>query len=695
MSLPKKDFPVLDDIDDKGRTALHNASWGPSGGKDGKFLNGELIYDCPEAAEMLIEKGATVDFSDFDGNTPFIIAAASEGVKTLRLLFKFGASVNKRNKKGETAVFNACKFGHMSSLRILIEEMGCELTIKTLEGESNLVGCLMNDQWIAFDYIKGKEENKKKEEYQMDLSYILKNKPETKNFEALEKFINFMIESQISLDFLPEYSRILAGFKQKDNFQFFFEYFHPQMTRNQKETIFYQILENNKLPYLQLFEKNNEFFMSEFTPDKTLIISLFKSKSLSFELLANLLFESNFDIFNIPNFLHFIVDSRKMSLIIALRKLFTADSSLKTRNKFINFLVSQPKEVKNLQISEFLLRIDPKTEMNCFEYARFKKFFDIEKVLKDLADNFLTNSELNTEHYHIPYKLVENAPKIVDYVHEKRVFLDNFNQNLLENDSPCLQYQVKSSSEEEFFKEILKNPFSFEKSNSFFYIKTEEELVRMALDIEKYSVFGVDLEFLTRVVGDSLVEGQDLASMEMPSNSGFVCTLQISTIDKDYIVDAIYLREKIPLYLKGMFEDFNKIKLFHGSDYDLQWLKVDFDINLVNMFDTARGYMILNQDKNAVSLAKLSEIYLNLTLDKSFQTSFWGMRPLPKVMLDYARLDSRVLMGLFPCILREIKEKGNEKQMAYACNRVCLEKVEKIKWQKTQFLVTEGESEKK
>ena len=113
------------------------------------------------------------------------------------------------------------------------------------------------------------------------------------------------------------------------------------------------------------------------------------------------------------------------------------------------------------------------------------------------------------------------------------------------------------------------------------------------------------------------------------------------------------------------------------------------------MFDTARGYMILNQDKNAVSLAKLSEIYLNLTLDKSFQTSFWGMRPLPKVMLDYARLDSRVLMGLFPCILREIKEKGNEKQMAYACNRVCLEKVEKIKWQKTQFLVTEGESEKK
>lgn len=675
---------------------MHNASWGPSGGKEGKYLNGELIYDCPEAAEMLIEKGATVDFSDFDGNTPFIIAAASEGVKTLRLLFKCGAFVNKRNKKGESALFNACKFGHMSSLRILVEEMACDFTLKTLEGESNLVGCLMNDQWMAFEYLKGKEPaDKKKDEYQMDLIFILKNKPEAKNFEALEKFVNFMKERQISLDFLPEYSRTLAGFKHKDNFQFFFEYFLPQMTPIQKETLFYQILESNKLPYLQSFEKNNELFMSEFTPDHTLILSLFKYKSLSLDLLANLLFESNFDIFNAPNLLHFIVDNRKMSLVIALRKLFTSENSLKTRNRFINFLVSQPKEVQNLQISELLLRIDPKTEMNCFEYARFKKFFDIEKVLKDLADNFLTNSELNTEHYHIPYKLVEEAPKNLDYFHEKRVFLESFNQNLLEIDSPCLQYQLKTASEEEFFQKILKDPFSFEKSNSFFYIKTEEELIRMALEIEKYSVFGVDLEFLTRVVGDSLVEGQDLASMEMPSNSGFVCTLQISTIDKDYIVDAIYLRDKIPLYLKGMFEDFGKIKLFHGSDYDLQWLKVDFDINLVNLFDTARGYMILNQDKNAVSLAKLSEIYLNLTLDKSFQTSFWGMRPLPKVMLDYARLDSRVLMGLFPCILREIKEKAGEKQMALACNRVCWEKVEKIKWQKTQFIVPEGATEKK
>ena len=154
--------------------------------------------------------------------------------------------------------------------------------------------------------------------------------------------------------------------------------------------------------------------------------------------------------------------------------------------------------------------------MNCFEYARFKKFFDIEKVLKDLADNFLKHSELQTEHYHIPYKLVEEAPKNIEYLHEKRSFLENINQNMLETESPCLQYQVKNKEEEEFFHKILKEPFSFEEKKSFFYIRNEEELSRMANEIEKYSVFGVDLEFLTRVVSDSLVEGQNLMEMDMP-----------------------------------------------------------------------------------------------------------------------------------------------------------------------------------
>ena len=66
-------------IDDRGRTALHNASWGSEGGKLGKLLKGKIEKDCPEAAEILIKKGALIEIEDFEGNTPFAVAAASAG----------------------------------------------------------------------------------------------------------------------------------------------------------------------------------------------------------------------------------------------------------------------------------------------------------------------------------------------------------------------------------------------------------------------------------------------------------------------------------------------------------------------------------------------------------------------------------------------------------------------------------------
>ena len=34
------------------------------------------------------------------------------------------------------------------------------------------------------------------------------------------------------------------------------------------------------------------------------------------------------------------------------------------------------------------------------------------------------------------------------------------------------------------------------------------------------------------------------------------------------------------------------------------------------------------------------------------------MRPLPKVMLDYARMDSWVLLILFPLLIRDLESKG-------------------------------------
>jgi len=47
---------------------------------------------------------------------------------------------------------------------------------------------------------------------------------------------------------------------------------------------------------------------------------------------------------------------------------------------------------------------------------------------------------------------------------------------------------------------------------------------------------------------------------------------------------------------------------------------------------------------------------LGLHLDKLYQKSDWRIRPLPKEMLDYARMDSACLLLLFPLLLKKIKE---------------------------------------
>jgi hypothetical protein len=47
---------------------------------------------------------------------------------------------------------------------------------------------------------------------------------------------------------------------------------------------------------------------------------------------------------------------------------------------------------------------------------------------------------------------------------------------------------------------------------------------------------------------------------------------------------------------------------------------MNFSFNLVNVFDTGVAYLKINHmQKNTIRLAKLSEIYLNLEMDKTFQ----------------------------------------------------------------------------
>ncbi|TCD63167.1 exosome nuclease subunit [Steccherinum ochraceum] len=136
----------------------------------------------------------------------------------------------------------------------------------------------------------------------------------------------------------------------------------------------------------------------------------------------------------------------------------------------------------------------------------------------------------------------------------------------------------------------------------------------------------------------------DLEHHSYRTYSGFLCLMQISTRDCDYIIDTLALREELE-ELNEVFTDPKIVKVFHGAESDIVWLQQDFNIYVVNLFDTFHASKVLAFPRH--SLATLLEMYCDFSPDKRYQLADWRIRPLPKEMLDYARSDTHYLLYIY------------------------------------------------
>ncbi|KAF9468748.1 hypothetical protein BDZ94DRAFT_1304497 [Collybia nuda] len=136
----------------------------------------------------------------------------------------------------------------------------------------------------------------------------------------------------------------------------------------------------------------------------------------------------------------------------------------------------------------------------------------------------------------------------------------------------------------------------------------------------------------------------DLEHHSYRSYNGFLCLMQISTREADYIIDTLVLRDELT-ELNEIFTDPKIIKVFHGADSDIVWLQQDFNLYVVNLFDTYHASKILEFPRHG--LANLLEMYCDFTPDKRYQLADWRIRPLPKEMLEYARSDTHFLLYIY------------------------------------------------
>lgn len=172
------------------------------------------------------------------------------------------------------------------------------------------------------------------------------------------------------------------------------------------------------------------------------------------------------------------------------------------------------------------------------------------------------------------------------------------------------------------------------------YIDTEDQLNEMVEELRNVKEIAVDLEHHS-----------------YRTFLGITCLMQISSRTKDYIIDTIALRDELHT-LNDIFTNPSIVKVFHGSDCDVEWLQRDLSLYVVNMFDTHQAAKRLGMAR--LSLAFLLKHYCNIDADKSFQLADWRMRPLPENLLKYAQQDTHYLLYIFDLIVNDLLKASNE-----------------------------------
>jgi ribonuclease D len=151
--------------------------------------------------------------------------------------------------------------------------------------------------------------------------------------------------------------------------------------------------------------------------------------------------------------------------------------------------------------------------------------------------------------------------------------------------------------------------------------------------------------------------GERVIALDTESNSFHVyrervCLIQVSTSAGDWIVDPLAV-DPAPL---GPYLAATPVLVLHGADYDVRCLKREYGFALPHLFDTMAAARRLGMRE--LGLSALVQRYFGVRLEKTFQRSDWGRRPLTPEQVSYAALDTHYLLRLHDVLARDLEERG-------------------------------------
>ena len=176
------------------------------------------------------------------------------------------------------------------------------------------------------------------------------------------------------------------------------------------------------------------------------------------------------------------------------------------------------------------------------------------------------------------------------------------------------------------------------------YLTAAADVERVSAHLAACPRIGVDLEF-----DDNRYRyGRHLA------------LIQVFDGETVYLIDPLPLPDMAqdlePLF--AVLRDPAVVKVFHSCKSDILLLDELFDVHCRTIIDTSVQFTLLTAEDNNISLGRLIQQELDLTVDKGEQKSNWLKRPLTEAQKEYAANDVIYLFQLTDRLAERLQAQG-------------------------------------
>jgi DNA polymerase I-like protein with 3'-5' exonuclease and polymerase domains len=166
----------------------------------------------------------------------------------------------------------------------------------------------------------------------------------------------------------------------------------------------------------------------------------------------------------------------------------------------------------------------------------------------------------------------------------------------------------------------------------------------------EYITTDIRLREVSEILEDEKIISLDTEGTSLDYYYNKLLLVQIGIPDKAFIFDALKIKQWGPL--KKIIENPKILKIVQNGKYDYGILKQGLGMEIRNIYDTMLAEQIVtNGIKQSASLGTMARGYLDITLDKNYESYQWDRVGVSgnfqKNHLNYAALDVLVLFPIF------------------------------------------------